>query len=59
MTSTGDMLDIFASALEGLDTQTLGEKIGDQTTSAKTTTRKPRMIKSTKATSTKATAKKK
>ncbi|EEO23393.1 MULTISPECIES: NYN domain-containing protein [Helicobacter] len=59
MTSTGDMLDIFASALEGLDTQTLGEKIGDQTTSAKTTTRKPRATKSTKATSTKATTAKK
>lgn len=31
MASTGDMLDILASTLEGLDTQTLGEKISSET----------------------------
>lgn len=48
MTQTGDMLDMFASALEGLDTQTLIEKIGDQTTSTKTATKKHRVAKNTK-----------
>lgn len=45
---TDDMLDMFASALEGLDTQTLGEKIGNQTA-----TKKPRATKSTKTATTK------
>lgn len=30
ITSTGDMLDILATTLEGLDTQTLGEKISSK-----------------------------
>ncbi len=43
--TTGDMLDDFASALEGLDTQTLTEKLSDESVkpaTKKTTTRKTR-----------------
>ncbi len=46
--STGDMFDILATTLEGLDTQTLSEKISSQATLPKTATKKPRTTKTTR-----------